>query len=179
MGIFENLKKLFSIEKENPQTTTAPEVPQTTPEIPKPQTHRVTGVKYYEKNLLQISKEENPNFQLTKKDLIKNDLIDQAIYQYTFHPQNVELIPEPTNEHDPNAVKVVVDGQHVGYIKAGSCKRILNLISGERIAKIECAISGGSYKAVYAEGMEGNRVVEYSFEKGKEDFKVTLSIYER
>lgn len=179
MGIFESLKKLFSAEKEKLQTTTAPEVPQVAPEIKKPQTHRVTGVKYYEKNLLQVSNEENPYYSLTKKDLIKNDLIDQPIYQYTFRPQKVELVPEPTNEQDPNAVKVVIDGVHVGYIKAGSCKRILNLLNENRIDKIDCKISGGNYKCVYVSGMEDERIIESELEKGKSDYKIELSIHEQ
>ena len=32
------------------------------------------------------------------------------------HHSKVKLEPEPTNQHDPNALKVVVSGEHVGYI---------------------------------------------------------------
>jgi hypothetical protein len=35
------------------------------------------------------------------------------------HYSNVKLEPEPTNQHDPNALKVVVSGEHVGYVPRG------------------------------------------------------------
>lgn len=41
---------------------------------------------------------------------------------------DLELVCEPDNPHDPRAVKVLVDGLHVGYLSKGNartyCKRI-------------------------------------------------------
>jgi hypothetical protein len=34
------------------------------------------------------------------------------------------LVREPENEHDPNAVKVMVGTEKIGYVKAGSAKRM-------------------------------------------------------
>ena len=41
---------------------------------------------------------------------------------------NVELVPEPDNPHDPNAIKVIMNGQHIGYVpkeKTADIKKIL------------------------------------------------------
>lgn len=41
---------------------------------------------------------------------------------------NVELVPEPDNKHDPNAIKVIMNGQHIGYVpkeKTADVKKIL------------------------------------------------------
>ncbi|HEN0625773.1 TPA: HIRAN domain-containing protein [Streptococcus agalactiae] len=36
---------------------------------------------------------------------------------FTFvHTKNVELVPEPTNTHDSNAIKVIAEGYFIGYI---------------------------------------------------------------
>jgi hypothetical protein len=35
-----------------------------------------------------------------------------------------ELLREPDNPHDPSAVQVLVKGQRIGYLKAGSARRI-------------------------------------------------------
>lgn len=43
------------------------------------------------------------------------------------------MIEEPDNPEDPNAIKVVMDGEPIGYIKAGSCARVKKLIREERI----------------------------------------------
>jgi hypothetical protein len=29
---------------------------------------------------------------------------------------SINLIPEPTNEYDPNAIKVFIDDKHIGYV---------------------------------------------------------------
>lgn len=39
-----------------------------------------------------------------------------------------ELRPEPSNPHDPNAVMVLIEGQHVGYLPAKSVKQSRRLI---------------------------------------------------
>lgn len=36
---------------------------------------------------------------------------------------SAELVPEPDNEHDKFAVKVIVKGQHVGYLSKGNARR--------------------------------------------------------
>jgi hypothetical protein len=35
-----------------------------------------------------------------------------------------ELVPEPDNPHDPFAVKVLIEGEHVGYLSRGNAKRL-------------------------------------------------------
>lgn len=47
-----------------------------------------------------------------------------------------DLIPEPENEHDPNAIKVVVNGRHIGYVPADLCIEVRKLLSIEKIAYI-------------------------------------------
>lgn len=39
------------------------------------------------------------------------------------------LVPEPTNKHDRNAVKVVIDGEHVGYVPAEDAPRVRRAIA--------------------------------------------------
>lgn len=39
------------------------------------------------------------------------------------HDCFAELIPEPTNDHDPNAIMVCIEGQRVGYLSRSNAKR--------------------------------------------------------
>jgi HIRAN domain len=39
-----------------------------------------------------------------------------ALSRYVKGDKACWLVPEPDNEHDPNAIKVVVCGRHVGYV---------------------------------------------------------------
>lgn len=141
------------------------------PETPAPRakvvTHKVAGTSYRQKELLAMG-EKNPDYALTKKELLKLWPDGVTVYEYTFRPKKAELVPEPENPVDPKAIKVLVDGVHVGYIKAGSCAHIHRLIREGRIEKIKPEIIGGKYKAVY----------EY-VEKGETTIGVRLDITER
>ena len=55
----------------------------------------------------------------------------QAFYSLNLdrREHSLELIPEPENEHDPNAIKVIVDGQHIGYVPADKCAKVKKILS--------------------------------------------------
>lgn len=122
-------------------------VPRVAPEPAAPvgKTYRVTGLSYYTENILELSS-DNPDYGLTKKELIDEFLTDERIWKYDFSPKKTELVPEPDNPHDPNAIKVVVDGRHIGYIKSGSCKHLLNVLHAGSGRILDCQIGGGPYK---------------------------------
>ena len=137
--------------------------------------HRVAGVSHYTDNLLTLAT-ENPDYVLKKNELIKRKMFNETIYQYDFYPGKVDVIPEPTNQYDPNAVQVLIDEKLVGYIKAGSCKHILNLINENRIEKIESKIEGGKYKCLISNDISGE---DCEVERGTDEFRIKLTIYER
>ena len=92
--------------------------------------------------------QENPDYDLTKREIIDDGLTDERIYQYTFADGPVELVDDPDNEHDPNAIKVLIAGQHIGYIKRGSTGRVHNLQRAGRVLGVTAEIYGGKYKVV-------------------------------
>lgn len=109
------------------------------------ETHNVAGVNYRVDNLMQLAS-KNSEYHMSKTELIESGMDGQYIYRYDFLSQPVELIDEPDNPYDPKAIKVVVAGQHIGYIKRGSTGRVRNLRKSGRIIKIYAEIGGGSYK---------------------------------
>lgn len=138
MGIF---SLLFSRkQKQEPPAAPAPDV--------KVVSHKVAGTSYRQGAILAMGR-KNPDYALTKKELLKRWPQGVTVYEYTFSPKKAELVPEPENPEDPKAIKVLVDGVHVGYIKAGSCAHIHRLLQENRIQKIVPTIVGGKYKAVY------------------------------
>ena len=54
----------------------------------------------------------------------------QAFYSLNLdrREHSLELIPEPENKHDPNAIKVIVDGQHIGYVPAKECEKVKKIL---------------------------------------------------
>lgn len=146
-------------------------------ESPKPttgdrqgETHKVAGTSYRQEAIKTLGV-KNPDFAKTKQALRDAGLTDEWIYEYEFAPQHVELLPEPDNPHDPKAIKVVVDGVHIGYIKAGSCAHVHKLLGADRIARITCFIGGGKSKGLFLDGDGG-----YTLEQDEGQFWARLTI---
>lgn len=149
-----------------PSVTSTPTTPSPVQSAPAPSNvehHKVAGISYRTEELLTLGT-ENPDYSLTKKQLIEEGLTDERIYRTDFYPDTCELVPEPDNPEDPKAIKVVVDGAHIGYIKQGSCAHIHKLLREDRIEGIDCEISGGPYKVVLTDYNEDGGEV-YSMEK--------------
>lgn len=139
--------------------------------------HSVAGTSYHQDAIRAMGK-KNPDFALTKRDLFKRGQ-EEPVYEYTFNPKKAELIPEPENPHDPKAIKVLVDGVHVGYIKAGSCAHVHKLLQEDRIAKIVPTIFGGKYKHLCTYDAGASRMEDYDLEKDESPFGVSLQIIEK
>lgn len=158
MGLFDILKR-----KENVVMSPETQEPKNT------QGHKVAGCDYRQAEIKSLGK-INPDYSLKKNELIKKKMLDIKVYEYIFPKYSAELVPEPTNEHDPNAIKVIIDGVHVGYIKKGSCTRIHNLINSGGIKGIEAILYGGNYKEV----LDCGDVTEFDHVKG--NIKIRLEI---
>ncbi len=68
---------------------------------------KVAGISSYMDNLMELAY-ENDDYEKTKKQIVDDFMYDEKIFQYDFLVSKVELIPEPENEYDSNAVKVLL-----------------------------------------------------------------------
>lgn len=159
MGLF---TKLFS-RKPAPSTKTV--------------SHTVAGTSYRQE-VIQAMGVKNPDYALNKRQLVKKYPQGKTVSEYLFLPRKAELIPEPENPHDPKAIKVIIDGQHVGYIKAGSCAHIHRLLQENRIQKIKPKIVGGNYKELHPWAENAQKSEDYELEKESAYFGVLLDITE-
>lgn len=135
----------------------------------------VTGTSHYQKAIESLGS-ENYDFELSKKELIDQGFEDEKIYLYEFSPTKVELIEEPDNPYDPNAIKVLIDNVLVGYIKKGRCSHVKKLLHSGKIRKIDADIYGGKYKMLYSEYDDEKDKDVYYIEKDKSDYYVTIEI---
>lgn len=109
-------------------------------------TFKVAGVTKYKGNIESLG---YYNEDFVKKDsaLLKEYYPGDIICEYLFTKDyHVDLIPEPENPHDKNAIKVVINNVHVGYIAKTRTSTVRKLISGPYAAKAE--IKGGRRKKV-------------------------------
>ena len=140
--------------------------------------YKVAGVTHYVDNILELATED-PDYDLSKRELIAEDRVQERVWKYFFAPQKVELVPEDDNPQDPKAIKVVVDGQHVGYIKTGSCAHLRKVIGRGAIVDIDCTIGGGPYKYVTLEYDDETDKEIYTLEKDETHIFVHLDITEK
>ena len=180
MGIF---SKLFKKPDPKPAPVAAPvKVDNPEPEAPKNttkmMTYKVTGVSHYEDNIMALSS-KNEDFQLNRRDLIDEGLVDERVWEYDFYPIKAELVPEPDNPHDPKAIKVLVDGLHVGYIKSGSCAHLLRVLRESGVERIDVKVGGGRYKCLECVGCTESGKEVYEMDRGEVPLYVHLSIVEK
>jgi len=128
----------------------------------------VAGIYYREADVIENLLFENPDFEMRKKEIIECCMEDMDIYKYEPFYGHADLVPEPDNPHDPNAIKVVVHGVHIGYVPAKKTKSIKKILDSNNVIEIGCEIYGGPYKILPDEGAD--------IERGKTDIKSKISI---
>lgn len=120
----------------------------------------VAGTSYREENLERMLS-RNPDFDAPKSYLLDHYGEGDYIYRYhRYYTSDIKFTPEPTNPHDPKAIRIDVDGNFVGYVKRGSTGRIRNLLKTPG-ASVRAEVYGGPYRYVYIDDY-GNPNLQYS-----------------
>ena len=138
----------------------------------------VAGVSFREDAIIKLAR-KNSNYSLSKSDIIDMGMTDKEIVRYRWGTRPAELVPEPDNPHDSNAVKVMVDGVHIGYIKAVSCEHVLQLLANDRIRRVTCEIGGGPYKEVSEDFDYKTLDSTYSLDRGENPIWAKVKITEK
>ena len=136
----------------------------------KTETHRLAGTSFHETEIQDLM-EENFDYNLTATDLIDMGMEDERVYKYEETYCTAALEPEPDNQYDPNAIRVLAEGVHIGYIKKGSAAHVKKLLEEDRIASMLITITGGPYKTAYLNEDDRPRTT-----KGDLNFSAVLEI---
>ena len=110
---------------------------------------QIAGVSHYSDSIMKDIAYENDDYLLSVKELSETYDVGDRVFEYSFDDCNASLVPEPTNEHDPNAVRVEVKGILIGYVKRGSCSHVKNLLKSPDFDHVKVEIGGGKYKRLY------------------------------
>lgn len=135
--------------------------------------HKVAGTTYHLDAIMELA-EDNPDYDMTQREIVDAGMEEQRIYQYTFPDSPVELVDDPDNEQDPNAIKVLVAGQHIGYIKRGSTGRIHKLQRSDRVLGVTAEIYGGRYKIVRC--VEEYQMQHYEMDRDESNYGAAIEL---
>lgn len=117
---------------------------------------KVKGISYRQEAFSDLCQEliresdDIPYLGYTSKEIKEELIFGGRFYKYlTFEIPDVEFIPEFDNEFDPNAVKIVVRGYHLGYVTKSKNRKVLKLTtdSNNEVTK-NAEIYGGDYKDI-------------------------------
>lgn len=96
------------------------------------------------------------DFSASMDTLAEKGLTNIPIPEYDFPPLETRLVPEPTNKHDPNAIRVMMGGIQVGYVPAARCKELLTAMQTGRLRRVQGGILCDGYRMLAAPGKGEN-----------------------
>lgn len=143
-----------------------------TPQKPKVdvRSYTVKGVFNHEEEIFHEMMIRNPEFDYTKSELVDCGAVDMNTYEWVPRDgMELDLIPEPDCKYDPNAVKVVIGGHHIGYIPKEKCLEVLELLSSGRIERMSYDLIGGKYKRVDEDYDLEKDKSTYTMDEGKRE----------
>lgn len=130
------------------------------------ESYYVVGMSYHIPEFIPAAK-SNPDYSLSDQKILDKGLENKRIMQYIFPFKHINLVEEPDNPHDPNAVKVLADGLMIGYIKKDECAHVKNMIRTGTIERVELEVFlYGNYKGVFGNEEAGYYPDSGSYDKG-------------
>lgn len=135
-------------------------------------TFRVAGISMgdIQKNIKSMVKEEKEYGDqydgLTNKDILEMYSEGDKIYEVNINgTSEIQLMPEPENKYDPNAIKVIhAEIGHIGYVPAVECEKVKKVLSKDY--SIEWKLIGGKYK-----------YIEYDYDNDKDVVRIQNDTY--
>lgn len=115
------------------------------------ETLHAVGVSYYEDNIQKLAC-KNPDWQLSAEQIVNSGKAGKRIFRHTYINRPVKLVLQPDNEHDPNAVAVIIAGELVGYISREDNLHVKDILENRDIKSLSGFIGGGEYKIVGKDG---------------------------
>lgn len=111
----------------------------------------VAGV-YHHKTALKALAKANPDWRKSGKTLVAEGKAGEEIYHYLYADRPVKLVFEPNNAYDPHAIKVLVAGEHIGYVPEDENLHIGDILRRHDVKYLYARFHGGEVKLVSENG---------------------------
>lgn len=133
----------------------------------------LAGVTHY-KDAIKEATTLNDDYDLSKKELFEEYDVGDRVFKYIADAGKFELVPEPENEYDPNAIRADAFGKTIGYIKKKETATVRELMASPFYKGVYVdEICIGEYKEL-DEDEDGKPVI---YTEAVEYPSVTIAIY--
>ena len=105
----------------------------------------VAGPDHHQPELASLMTEPNPDYNLTKAEMIDDLDLDDRVYQFEITTCALQIRHESGNPYDPAALQVFADGVFIGYVPRGNLQ-LLDQISRRPSLSMYVEVYGGKYK---------------------------------
>lgn len=127
---------------------------------------KVVGAHYHPNEIKRLQN-ANPDWRKGGKTLAAEGKVMQRIYHYSYINKPVKIEIDDGNIYRKGALKVLIAGEHVGYIPDEHTKHVTEILKTKSVKYVTAYIKGGEYKVV---SENGDAV------KWEEDIKINLRI---
>ena len=135
--------KLFKRKREPEPVQFVPE-PQPV-EIPRLHRTQVAMTAQYQEALESLPKEVDRAY-FVKPERVYESELGRYRFKYRKADYVAQLIPEPTNTYDPNAIMVYVDGKQIGYVYMSDHEFVWPMLNAG--CGVMVTVVGGPYRMV-------------------------------
>lgn len=108
--------------------------------------YKVVGITRYIDNIMKQAI-ESEDYQLPKNELVELYSAGDRVEKYYFDFVHAELVQEPENPYDSNAIRVELDGDVIGYVPREDAVEVLDVMNSGDFAGIKITnIHYGDFK---------------------------------
>lgn len=106
----------------------------------------VAGANYCESAFEELL-QRNDDFDNPVGGFLQDASDGDKLYELEHVTTKVELVHEPDNKHDPNAIAIYADGKKIGYVRKVDQEAVAAVLAGEVIQK-KVEMYGGDCRTV-------------------------------
>ena len=111
----------------------------------------IAGISFREEDIIENIMIENDEYNSSKRELLELGYEEgDRIYKYEITEADVTLLPDPENEYDPNAIKVIADGVFAGYVPRNETRTVSKIMEAGNYEAV-CRFTYGPYKVIEEE----------------------------
>lgn len=111
----------------------------------------IRGLDHHKTAVKALAK-ANPDWRKSGKTLVAEGKAGEEIHHYLYADRPVKLVFEPNNAYDPHAIKVLVAGEHIGYVPEEENQHFGAILRYHDIKYLYARFHGGEVKLVSQSG---------------------------